>query len=475
MDMLKQADIDYLAVAVLVIAGLLSSGCSPSKTHLEEIKERGVINVVTRNGPTTYYIGKDDKTGFEYELASRFAKFLGVKINLIIAKNTAEIVEIIRDNRADFAAAALIKTSDEQSNLIYGPSYQWVVQQLVYRNGQRRPSSLHDISPGRLDVADGTIRSLHLKQLMNEYPDLEWHVHQDKDNHELLEMLQNREILYTVADSTELTLARQYYPEIRAAFNVSPPQPLAWAFRKSGDRSLLKAIWRFHEEISNNGELASLIEQFYEPVGFFDYVDSRKFVERITDRLPKYQPIFDQAAKVHDLDWRLLAALSYQESHWNAVARSPTGVRGMMMLTLVTAKSIGVKNRLDPEQSILGGAKYLKQLINRLPDRITEPDRTWFALAAYNVGFGHLEDARILTQKQGGDPDSWKDVKERLPLLSRKKWYKQTKFGYARGIEPVRFVENIRKYYYTLIQLTQPETHPREQLVETIIVDSPVL
>jgi len=148
-----------------------------------------------------------------------------------------------------------------------------------------------------------------------------------------------------------------------------------------------------------------------------------------------------------------------------------------MMLTLNTAKSMGVANRLDPDESIAGGAGYLRALIDKLPERITDPDRTWLALAAYNLGYGHLEDARIITQRQGGDPDNWHNVKERLPLLSKKKWYKNTRHGFARGYEAKHFVRNIRRYYNTLVQLTQPqdESVPDVKLVDALLIDSPVL
>ena len=462
-----------------IIFALLYACSEPGKTQLDRIKARGELIIVTRNGPTSYYIEKNSQTGVEYELARKFADSLGVKLKTIVARNISDVITILKTNRADLAAAALINTQENDHDLTYGPAFQWVTQQLVYRNGQRRPSSLDDISPDKLDLAADTLSFLPDDRLKREYPNLAWKVHKERDSNEMLELLENREIQYTVADSNELTLARQYYPEIRAAFNVSPPQPIAWAFRKNDDLSLVQAVWRFYEKISSDGELAALIKQFYGPMEKFDYVDSRKFVDRFDNRFPQYQSLFEEVARENNLDWRLVAAVSYQESHWRVNAISPTGVRGLMMLTRDTAKTIGVDNRLDPEQSIRGGTRYLNSLIKKIPKRIPEPDRTWMAVAAYNVGFGHLEDARILTEKQGGDPDNWLEVKQRLPLLSRKKWYKQTKNGYARGVEPVLFVERVRKYYNTLVQLTQPDIPyfkgDNEQLVETVIVNSPVL
>src|SRR5690606_3661040 len=201
------------------------------------------------------------------------------------------------------------------------------------------------------------------------------------------------------------------------------------------------------EKIRHNGVLAQIIERHYGHTDRFDYVGTRIFMRHIEERLPAYRATFEEAGTLSGTDWRLLAAMGYQESHWDPDAVSPTGVRGIMMLTRNTARHVGIDDRLDPEKSILGGANYFSMVKEKVPERITEPDRTWFALAAYNVGFGHLEDARILTQGQGGNPDRWMDVRERLPLLSQKKWYRQTKYGYARGHEPVIYVENIRSYY----------------------------
>jgi membrane-bound lytic murein transglycosylase F len=177
---------------------------------------------------------------------------------------------------------------------------------------------------------------------------------------------------------------------------------------------------------------------------------SHTFTSNMRKTLPNYQQLIQQVAAEYQLDWHLLAAIAYQESHWNPLATSPTGVRGMMMLTLPTARELGVQDRLDPLQSLRGGARYLKNIKRRLPQRIAEPDLTWFALAAYNIGMGHLEDARVITQRQGRDPDVWVDVMAYLPYLQKSKYYEKARYGYARGSEPVTYVQNIRHYYSIL-------------------------
>jgi membrane-bound lytic murein transglycosylase F len=265
-------------------------------------------------------------------------------------------------------------------------------------------------------------------------------------------MVLDETIDYTITDSIELNLNRRFKTELAIAFTVGEQQQLAWALPKNDDYSLFTEVVNFFGQQQQAGKIAQLIDQYYGHVDDFDYVGARTFMKAAQTELEKYKPLFEEAAG-DELDWRLLAAMGYQESHWDPKAKSHTGVRGIMMLTLETAKQLGVESRLDPKQSIAGGAKYFKMMLDRLPERIQEPDRTWMALAAYNIGYGHLEDARILTERQGGDPDKWIDVKQRLPMLKQKKYYKQTRFGYARGDEPVDYVTNIRRYYDVLVWL----------------------
>jgi membrane-bound lytic murein transglycosylase F len=230
----------------------------------------------------------------------------------------------------------------------------------------------------------------------------------------------------------------------------------------------------FFEKIESDGTLEQLIERYYGHITEFDYVGTRSYQAHIRQRLSAFREFFMEAAAEHGLDWRLLAAVGYQESHWNPQAVSPTGVRGIMMLTHAAAKDLGIDDRLDPAQSIRGGARYLNNMISRIPERVPEPDRTWLALASYNIGLGHLEDARVLTQKNKGDYDKWIDVKQNLPLLSQKKWFKQTRYGYARGREPVRYVENIRSYYDILVWYTERE-HAETETTRPVQFDSPAL
>jgi membrane-bound lytic murein transglycosylase F len=434
---------------LLVIFLVLSFGISKSvsSSHLQEIIDRGTLKVITRSGPTTFYLGYQGPEGVEFQLASRFAESLGVELEMTSVDSISDIFTALETGKADLAAAGLSITDEREINFSFSPSYQEVSQKLVFKQGKRWPRNIDQLN-GELRVMAGSSHAQSLLDLKQRHAGLSWTETVINSSEDLLAKVLDESIDYTISDSNELALNRRFYPELAIGFSIGKAEQIAWAFTKAEDDSLRAAAINFFGEFRQSGELAHVMERHYGHVEDFDYVGTRKFLQAAQTKLPKYLDYFHAAAG--NMDWRLLVAISYQESHWNPKARSPTGVRGMMMLTLNTAKQVGVKNRLSAEQSINGGAAYFKTVLKKIPDRIPDPDKTWFALAAYNIGWGHVEDARRLTQKQGADPDRWVDVKERLPLLRQRKYYKQTRYGYARGNEPVQYVDNIRRYYETL-------------------------
>jgi membrane-bound lytic murein transglycosylase F len=425
---------------------------------VERIKVSGELKVATRNSGTTLYEGSEGLTGFEYELVQRFAKELGVKAHFIIPNHFDDLLPSVINGDTHLAAAGLTITPEREAEIRFGPSYQEITQQVVYRVGKKRPRKVEDLIGKNLHVLAASSHEEELQRLKVTHPQLQWVSHDDLESAELMQMVQDNKIDFTIADSNEFAVTRRFMPYLKVGFDLTEPQPLAWAMAHAEDASLFDAMESFFKRIREDGTLAQLIERHYGHIGRLNFVELRTFVKHIKKRLPKYQAYFEEAAKETGIDWRMLAAIGYQESHWNPKAKSPTGVRGIMMLTLTTAKQMKIESRLDPEQSIIGGAKYLRFIEKLLPDRIKEPDRLWLTLAGYNVGFGHLEDARILTEHLEDDPDKWADVKKHLPKLSLKKWYTSLKRGYARGKEPVNYVDNIRAYYELLNwQLRQME------------------
>jgi membrane-bound lytic murein transglycosylase F len=434
-----------LKIALAIIATLLLGTCSQPPTVLEEIMRSGELRVVTRNLPSAYYLGADGPQGPEFELASRFAEELGVRLFIYSVPNVADAMRELASHRAHIAAAGLTRGIGLPPQTGFGPPYQQVREHLIFRQGDSRPRNVEQAEEGHIEVVAGTAHAATLEQLRAVHPNLSWVENPGAETEELLYRLSRREFDYTVADSNEFAIGRAFHPEIRIAFDLSGGKTLAWAV-DTRDASLLQRVTAFYSTLKAEGRLASILDTYYGNADRFDYIQARVFIDDVETRLPQYRQWFREAATEVGVDWRLLAAVGYQESHWNPTATSHTGVRGLMMLTEETARALNVSDRLDPRDSIFGGARYFVWLRNQIPKRILEPDRTWFTLAAYNVGVGHLEDARVLTQMHGKDPDSWSDVREHLPLLTQSKWYSRVKRGYARGWEPVRFVENIRGY-----------------------------
>ncbi len=441
------------ALAVLIIL-IISPGIDrQALTTLEKIQGRGYIKFLTLNSATTYYQDIDGPNGFEYHLASWFADSIGVEPRFVTIPSFDELYPELLFGTGDVIAAGVSRGESEFSRSVdYGPRYYQVNNQVLYRKfNVDRPKKVSDLVGGQLKVISGTAHVKQLQGLVDAYPDLTWVEVDDIATEELIEQVDVGKVDFILADSHEIALQRRYFPELRIAFEIGQPRQLRWAFNFSEDDSLPLAIETFFDQVEQDGRLEQLIHRHYSHVERFNYSDVRTFTQRIESHLPRYELLFKREAEAVGIDWRLLAAIGYQESLWNARAKSPTGVRGLMMLTQTTAKQMKVKNRLDPAESIRGGAKYFASVHKRISRQIAEPDRTWFALAAYNVGLGHVEDARIITENRGGDPNRWIDVKQNLPLLARKKWYKKTKYGYARGWEPVKYVENIRQYYEYLI------------------------
>jgi membrane-bound lytic murein transglycosylase F len=438
---------------LLLATVLVLQGCADSRSALERVQRRGELVVATRNAATTWYEGPHGLSGMEYDLVTLFAERLGVKVRFTLPKNLDLMLRRVEEGDVDLAAAGLTVTKERAHRVHFGPAYHEITQQLVYRLGSTRPKSIEDVVGGVLEVVADSSHEEELRRRKESVPELEWVAREKLSTEELLYLVQESVIDYTVADSTEVAINRRYYPRLAVAFDLTEPQPLAWVFPKSEDSSLYQEAVAFFEEIDQSGQLAQLVERHFGHVYRLKFVDFRTFQHHIAQRLPKLRPLFEAAADDCGLDWKLLAAMGYQESHWDPQAVSPTGVKGLMMLTRATSRQMGVNDRTDAQESIFGGARYLVRVRNKVPKRIQDPDRMWLGLAAYNIGYGHLEDARVLTQRQGSDPDKWAEVKQRLPLLAKEQWYSTVKHGYARGREAVTYVDNIRNYYEMLDQL----------------------
>jgi len=320
------------------------------------------------------------------------------------------------------------------------------VQQMVITHKKNTDvRGLNDLGGKTIYVRGGTSYEERLRELKRRGLNITIKAEDDVPTEELIQAVEEGKIEVTMADSNVALLNRRYYPDIRIAFPIQKLQALGWAVKK-GETALLDRINEFFGMIEKDGTFKAIYNRYYADVERFDRLDIKKFQQRIESRLPRYEKTIKKAAELYRFDWRLIAALIYQESQFRPWARSFSGVRGLMQLTLPTARDVGVENRLDPHQSIMGGVRYLRRLYS-WPDEIPEPDRLLMALAAYNVGKGHIQDARRLASDMHLDPNRWSSLEKTLPLLRELKYYKKSKFGYCRGTEPVDHVQQIMTYY----------------------------
>jgi membrane-bound lytic murein transglycosylase F len=447
---------------IAILAGLIGT-CSTPPSMLEQVIELGELRVVTRNTPTTFFVGPDGPAGPEYDLVRGFAEKLGVSLDIETVDSVSEILPRVANGRAHMAAAGLSMTDTRREFLSFGHPYNSVDMHLIYRLGTGKPRSIEEVIGRNVEVVAGSSHSDMMAGLSEIYPGLAWAANADVEVTDLLEKVALGQLDFTIADSTEFNIQRHFYPDLRVALDLRIEDPIAWAFKKDAGNSLLARADEYLINSDRNGFLAQVNDRYFGHTEKFDYVGTRSFIRHFESRLPRYRATFEEAGAAYGVDWRLVAAIGYQESHWRSHAVSPTGVRGIMMLTEATADYLDIEDRMDPTSSIVGGARYFARQTERIPDSVVDPDRTWMAIAAYNVGFNHIKDARQIVEWQGGDPDTWLDLSKALPLLAQQKWYSRVPYGYARGWEPVLYVNNIRSYYNIIRWLSgNEESLPEE-------------
>lgn len=440
----------------LFLSLLLLAACGDQPPP--NLNESGELVVLTREGPTTY--ARDDKgaeSGFEHDLVTLFAEELGFKVRFVLVPHDGKIVKNLKSGKAHFGAAWLTTPADPA--LIAGPSFFSSSNVIAQNEGTLPVETPDDLNGKSVQVLSGSRQASVLRELVKQFPEIQVSERKTGTELELLERVAELRGESALVDSAVLDIAYNYYPQLQYALTLGTDTPIVWVFPAAGDPELLQRANSFIERIRGDGTLARLTDRYFGHVERLKQADIVRFVERIRTALPPYRNFFQAAQVSTGIDWRLLAALAYQESQWDPLATSPTGVRGMMMLTEDTADHLRVSNRLDARQSIRAGSQYFSDLRDGLPESVPEPDRTWMAVAAYNLGMGHFNGARHIAQGLKKDPDSWYEMKAVLPLLARPEYYERLKSGRARGGEAVITAENVRIYYDILNRYEAPY-HP---------------
>lgn len=436
-------------LACLSVAfALLLSACS----RLDPPEKSGELVVAVRADSVFYQeaSGEEQASGIEHDLAQAFADELRVKVRFIPARDTTELIDLVRSRKVHFAAAApaLGGVADIRSTPPLRES-----RGLLVQHADSTPlDDIESLAGHSVEVLPGapelqSIRQLQAQLAITEVP--------EASEIDLLARVASRRSDLAAVDRAHYDVAVNFYPDLAIARELPEKVAYVWAFHAK-DVALQAKAEDFIARIRGDGRLSRLHDRYFGHIKRVGANNMAQFLQLMQTRLPHFRREFHQAQLLTGLDWRLLAALAYQESNWDPLATSPTGVRGMMMLTEDTADRLRVSNRLDPHQSILAGARYLADLIEAMPEEAEDPDRNWLALAAYNIGQGHFNGAVAIAKGLKRDPASWYEMKQVLPLLSRPQYYNRLKSGKARGGEAVIMVENIRNFYNVLTRFEVP-------------------
>jgi len=467
MNSLHRTTLSSLMAISIVIIGLLGSLPTAHQPSLDS-KASHIIRVITTPSINTYYESINGPDGMEFQLIKSFAELHQMQLHIILTNNTDAIYSALDEGLADIALIGQPISETKQNTYHQSPSYREVSTVVVGKQTRSQHLKTDQLAHKRILAQDTEANRFKYRQLKASTPNIEWKFSKEKLN-TLFKWVNNGQADYLITDSQTFAVKHPRYPSL-TSHELFAPENVAIIYSRSTPDMIKTALNVYIDDISQSGELALLIERYYGHTKDINNNAYRSFSHLMRNRLPGMESEFRRVAREYDIDWRLLAAIAYQESHWDPEATSPTGVRGLMMLTHNTAAEMGVDDRLNPNQSLRGGAKYFKKILKNLPDSIAEQDRNWFALAAYNIGIGHLYDAMSLTKRNQKNASTWLDVKQHLPLLAQKEWIPLTRYGYARGKEPVKYVHNIRRYYDILTWRYPTEYQTRRTTTDNLIV-----
>ena len=413
---------------------------------LEKIHRTQIVKVILEKKEPSFYQEFGLNRGLYYDIVQEFAKELGASVEFVTIQDRNKIPYLLQTGHADMALVDRIITPEGSSTSLLSNPYLQTRQMVACKRGGTNPKTDDDLLKFPLLIPNHMPNAHHLaKSLGGEHK--QWRVTSYSVRH-LFQKLSSQKSGCLLVNEKDFVVLRRHYPNLKEIKMF----PKEWGVGAEFAKYSVNLHQTFNKWLALNQDwVASLEHNYYERLHELTYADLRIFHHRIQARLPKFLKYFQEAGRRYQLPWQLLAAQAYQESHWNPNARSKTGVRGVMMLTKVVAKELDV-NRIDPIQSIFGGTRYLKSLIARVPKNVAEKDRIWFALAAYNVGMGHVRDAQKLAKREGKDSGNWQAVRSVLPKLAKKEYYTHLKYGYARGYEAVTYVRWIHEFYAILLQ-----------------------
>ena len=436
---------------------------------LTEIRPEGKLRALIVYSPTGYFIYKGQPMGYEYELLRRLAANLGLDLELRVAKDLDQMLEILQSGQVDLVAHGLAITEERKEQVSF-TDYLYLTKQVLV---QRKPTNWRKMTLDQIretlvtdpvqligDTVSVRRNSSYHERMENLSREIGGPIHIDTldgnlSTDEIIKLVVDKKVRHTVADRNLARINASNYPILDVTVPVSFSQRIGWAVRKNAPL-LQEAVNNWIREEKASADFNYLYQKYFEHHRSFSRRVRSEFFSLTEGNISPYDTLIRAAAEELNWDWRLLASQVYQESRFYPNANSWTGARGLMQLMPATAEELGVSDQEDPEENLKGGVRYLKQLgraFSSIPDSLA---RIKFTLAAYNCGLGHVQDARRLASLNGLDPDCWEEnVDQMILALSYPKNYHQevVEFGYLRGVEPYRYVKQIMDRYrqYTSI------------------------
>lgn len=438
--------------AALVAAGAAAAfvpaampAADVADTSLDHIVARGELRVITGNSPYSFHVYRNETMGFDYDLAREFADHLNVRLKIVPCGSWQDMRDALERGEGDLIAGVEI-TPARATQAAFSNSYMEVQQHLISNRTRVPLASLSQLNGRTVDLAGGSAHLVFLEELRRRGLQVTVRTHDHLSEGSLIPLVARGEIDCTIAPSNVAFLSRRYYPTTAVhSLGEEAFISMGWAVSRPA-QALLDRINVFFAAITASGRFDEIYEKYHPNIDAFDPVDLKAFHESVRTRLPRFRPIIRDAARRHGLDWCLIASQIYQESRLDPLATGPNGAQGLMQILPATARSLKVSDPFDPVASIRGGTAYLKSLYD-LYEGLDETDRVLTALAAYNAGPGHVNDARRLAARMGLDPGRWESLARTLPLLRLRRYYQDAEQGFCRGDITVAYVRQIMTYY----------------------------
>ncbi len=416
-----------------------------SDTSLDHIMARGELRVITGNSPYSFHVYRNEAMGFDYDLAREFADHLNVRLKIIPRGSWPDMFDALERGDGDLIAGVEM-TPARATQAAFSNSYMEVQQHLVSNRDRVPLANLSELNGRTVDLPGGSAHLMFLEELQRRGLQVTIRTHDHLSEGSLIPLVARGEIDCTIAASNVAFLSRRYYPTTAVqSLGEEAFISMGWAVSRS-DRALLDRVNAFFAAITASGRFGEIYEKDHPNIDAFDPVDLKAFHDSVRVRLPRFRPIIRDAARRNGLDWCLIASQIYQESRLDPLATGPNGAQGLMQILPATARSLKVPDPFDPVASIRAGTAYLKSLYD-LYEGLDETDRVLTALAAYNAGPGHVNDARRLAARMGLDPGRWESLARTLPLLRLRRYYQEAEQGFCRGDITVAYVRQIMTYY----------------------------